>query len=137
MKNNLIKNPDEKHDDNFDEKQIDKKPILLKKKKKDKKDKFSKKISIKKMAKNKNFLKNILDTKNQLRCLKMYIKLLTQTKKVNYELVDIINNASIDLKNDINTLATDDEISRKIDFRKIHMTRYDFTAHYFYKKPVF
>ena len=110
---------------------------MIKEKKKDKKDKFSKKISIKKMAKNKNFLKNILDTKNQLRCLKMYIKLLTQTKKVNYELVDIINNASIDLKNDINTLATDDEISRKIDFRKIHMTRYDFTAHYFYKKPVF
>ena len=64
------------------------------------------------MAKNKNFLKNILDTKNQLICLKMYIKLLTQTKKMNYELVDIINNASIDLKNDINTLATDDEISR-------------------------
>ena len=37
MKNNLIKNPDEKHDDNFDEKQIDKKPIWLKKKKKKKK----------------------------------------------------------------------------------------------------
>ena len=32
-----------------------------------------------------------------------------------------INNTQID---NVNTLATDDEISRKIDFRKIHMTRY-------------
>ena len=32
-----------------------------------------------------------------------------------------INNTQID---NVNTLATDDEISRKIDFRKIRMTRY-------------
>ena len=32
-----------------------------------------------------------------------------------------INNTQID---NINTLATDDEISRKIDFRKTRMTRY-------------
>ena len=32
-----------------------------------------------------------------------------------------INNTQID---NVNTLATDDEISSKIDFRKIRMTRY-------------
>ena len=32
-----------------------------------------------------------------------------------------INNTQID---NVNTLAMDDEISRKIDFRKIRMTRY-------------
>ena len=81
------------------------------------------------MAKNMNFLKNILDTKNQLTFLKMYIKLLTQTKKMNQELADIINNASIDLKNDIKEMCeneietenpneTVDLVKKILDFNK-------------------